>query len=95
MVGTMHPTWARSLVIWQNKKIGHLCFMSPKSEKDIVSSWWEVVTLKYFKYKRNTLNGSDKGMGMEDSVVLYHRIQEVKSKAVRPKTQVTYSTGEQ
>ena len=30
-----------------------------------------------------------------DSVVLYHRIQEVKSKAVRPETQVTYSKREQ
>ena len=36
------------------------------------------------------------GMDGKDSVlVLYHMIQEVKSKAVGPKTQVTYSTGEQ
>ncbi len=32
---------------------------------------------------------------MEDSVVLYHMIQEVKSKAIGPKTQVTYSKREQ
>jgi len=29
-------------------------------------------------------------MGMEDSVVLYHRIQEVKSKAIGPKMNSTY-----
>ncbi len=34
-------------------------------------------------------------MDGKDSVVLYRRIQEVKSKAVGPKTQVTYSTTEQ
>ncbi len=32
---------------------------------------------------------------MEDSVVLYRSVQEVKSEAVVPKTQVTYSKREQ
>ena len=32
---------------------------------------------------------------MEDSVVLYHSVQEVKSEAVVPKTRVTYSKREQ
>ena len=41
---------------------------------------------EYFEWIRWGMDGS------EDSVVLYCRIQEVKSKAVRPETQVTYST---
>ncbi len=35
------------------------------------------------------------GMDGKDSVVLYRMIQEVKSKAVGPKTHSTYSTTEQ
>ena len=35
------------------------------------------------------------GMNEKDSVVLYHKIQEVKSKAIGPKTNSTYSTTEQ
>ncbi len=35
------------------------------------------------------------GMDGKDSVVLYRRIQEVKSKAVGPETRVTYSKREQ
>ncbi len=34
-------------------------------------------------------------MGRLDSVVLYRKIQEVKSKAIGPKTNSTYSTTEQ
>ncbi len=36
-----------------------------------------------------------KGWGMVDSVVLYHKIQEVKSKVVGPETNSTYSNTEQ
>ncbi len=40
---------------------------------------------EYFERIRQGMDGNI------DSVVLYHRIQEVKSKAVGPETQVTYS----
>ena len=44
---------------------------------------------EYFEQIRQGMDGK------VDSVVLYCRIQEVKSKAVRPKTNSTYSTTEQ
>ena len=44
---------------------------------------------EYFEQIRQGMDGK------VDSVVLYRMIQEVKSKAVGPKTQVTYSKREQ
>ncbi len=44
---------------------------------------------EYFEQIRQGMDGK------VDSVVLYHMIQEVKSKAVGPKTNSTYSTTEQ
>ncbi len=44
---------------------------------------------EYFERIRQGMDGK------EDSVVLYRKIQEVKSKAVGPKTNSTYSTTEQ
>ncbi len=44
---------------------------------------------EYFERIRQGMDGS------EDSVVLYRKIQEVKSKAIGPKTNSTYSTTEQ
>ncbi len=43
---------------------------------------------EYFERIRQGMNG-------KDSVVLYRNVQEVKSKAVGPKTNSTYSTTEQ
>jgi len=44
------------------------------------------------EYFERIRQGMDVG---EDSVVLYHSVQEVKSKAVGPETRVTYSKREQ
>ena len=45
----------------------------------------------------NTLRGKRQGMGggKGSDCSVYHKIQKVKSEAVRPKTASTYSNGEQ
>ncbi len=48
-----------------------------------------LVQEEYFERIRQGMDGK------VDSVVLYRKIQEVKSKAIGPKTQVTYSKREQ
>ncbi len=57
----VRSTWAKVTSLTDKTLRCHVWFLSDKSNKDLYSSWWEVVTLEYFKYERNTLNGSDRG----------------------------------